>query len=245
MLTPLFFTLITSLAALAISGALGAWLNFGNISTVLLILALSTALGSFFNLRPLWRGLSIVTPAAIFVSVTQDLSAIAPACLALAVITALIHLPTIWTGVPHYPTSRPMYDAVATALPSGKSFSFADLGSGYGSMLFFLAGKFPDAQFSGYEISLLPFALSWLRSLLYRNVKVRFRSFWEISLRDHQVVYAFLAPAPMPKLWAKVTAEMLPSSTFMTNSFPVPAKADQQIPVNDSRRCVLYLHRLR
>jgi hypothetical protein len=45
---------------------------------------------------------------------------------------------------------------------------------------------------------------------------------WQTPLADHDLVYAFLSPAPMSELWAKAQAEMRPGSLFVSNSFPVP-----------------------
>jgi hypothetical protein len=242
MFKPIFLTLINTLAVLSIGGAVSSALSFGDSGTLLLIFFLSLVSLKLLKLRPLWELLGIITPLAVFISLTSDLSTIAPLCLLLAIVTALINLPTLWTGVPHYPSSRLMYDAVATQLPADRSFSFIDLGSGYGSMLFYLAQKFPQAQFTGYEISVWPFLFSRLRAARHPNVSIHFSSFWELNFGDFDFVYAFLAPAPMPKLWTKASSEMKSGSTFMTSSFPVPTPCDQKIEVGDYRGCVLYIH---
>lgn len=242
MLKPLFLTLISTLAALALAGAVSQPLGLAEGGTLSLIAVTAFIFAGAFKQRTFWKVLSVVAPSAIYLSVTNDLSAIAPASLALAIILALIHLPTLWTGVPHYPSSRPMYDAVASVLPATGAHSFVDLGSGYGTMLFHLAQRFPNYSFHGYEISLWPFLFSWFRALLFRNVNIHLKSFWDINLGAYEFVYSFLAPGPMPRLWSKACAEMRPGATFMTNTFRVPADANNQIAVNDSRGCILYLH---
>lgn len=156
----------------------------------------------------------------------------------------LIYLPTFWTRVPFYPTSNEMYEAILKKLPEDKDFSFIDLGCGYGTMLQYLAERRPRGTFHGSEIAPLPFFVSWLRTLLLRKrMQVCFKSFWKMDFNSFDYVYAFLAPDPMPRLWEKVQSEMKAGSTFLVNSFKVDARADEEIPVQDKRHCVLYLYR--
>jgi hypothetical protein len=54
------------------------------------------------------------------------------------------------------------------------------------------------------------------------NVQVRYGSFWGQALGAYDVVYAFLSPVPMPRLWDKVCAELAPGGFLVSNSFEVP-----------------------
>jgi hypothetical protein len=65
------------------------------------------------------------------------------------------------------------------------------------------------------------------------------------KLGDYDVVYAFLSPAPMPRLWEKVQAEMQPGNLFISNSFPVPgATPDRIIEVDCTPPRPLYCYQL-
>ena len=68
----------------------------------------------------------------------------------------------------------------------------------------------------------LTWALGWLRTRGRANIDWRWGDLWQTDLREFNVVYAFLSPAPMPALWDKIQAEMAPGSLFVSNSFPVP-----------------------
>lgn len=125
-------------------------------------------------------------------------------------------------------------------LPEG--FRFIDLGSGLGGTLLRLAKAYPTAHFVGVETAPLTFALCWLRCLLQPNCRVRFRSFWREPLADHDVVYCFLSPAPMPALWQKARAEMRPDALLISNSFEVPGVDAQEIlRIDDWRRSRLLI----
>jgi hypothetical protein len=140
-----------------------------------------------------------------------------------------------------------MYRAVLKGLPSApegnKSLQFVDLGCGFSGLLRYLAKARPGDQFAGVEIGIIPYLVSLALCAPYKNIKISFRSMWEINLSEFEVVYAFLAPGPMPKLWEKVKAEMRPGTTFLSNSFPVPDQATEKITIGEGRQSVLYVHR--
>jgi hypothetical protein len=80
-----------------------------------------------------------------------------------------------------------------------------------------------------------------LRSAGLANCHWRWGDLWQTSLSGHNVVYAFLSPAPMPALWEKARREMPPGSLFVSNSFAVPgAVATRVIEVDDARRLYCY-----
>ena len=157
----------------------------------------------------------------------------------------LTYLPAFWTRVPYYPTSEPMYRAIAAELPQDKAFTFIDLGCGFSGLINYLSQRFPQSHFSGVEIGLLPFLVSRLRFMRRKNVRILFKSFWNMPLTPYDVVYTFLAPGPMPKLWEKACQEMEPNSVLLVNSFQVPAKAERMIEVDDERKCCLYRYRIK
>ena len=202
---------------------------------------LAFLLAHWFKLARPWQLFNlIVPPAAILVLIIKIPAWFVGGLLALAL---LVYIPTFWTHVPYYPTSQPMYEAILDQLPRDQSFTFIDLGSGFGRLLTYLAKHCPKANFVGVELSPLPLLISKLRALRFgERIKISPKDFWNLPLSEFNYVYAFLAPPPMPRLWQKAKQEMRPGNTFMTNSFAVPAKADKQVQVDDKRRSVLYVH---
>jgi len=76
------------------------------------------------------------------------------------------------------------------------------------------------------------------------NVEMRSADFWKENLAAYQVVYAFLSPVPMNRLYEKVKAEMKPGSLFISNSFDVEGiQADEVLELNDNRKTKLHLYR--
>lgn len=126
------------------------------------------------------------------------------------------------------------------ALPAG--YRFVDLGCGLGGTLLRLSRAYPRAEFVGVETAPLTFALCWLRCLLQRNCRIRYRSLWREPLGGYDVVYCFLSPAPMPSLWRKAVAEMDRGALLISNSFEVPDVGAQEIlPVDDWRHSRLLI----
>lgn len=123
-------------------------------------------------------------------------------------------------------------------------FRFVDLGCGLGGTLLRLSRAYPQAQFVGVETAPLTFVLCWLRCLPRGNCHVRLRSLWREPLGGYDVVYCFLSPAPMPRIWDKAAAEMKPDALLISNSFEVPGvEAGEILPVEDWRRSQLLIWR--
>ena len=114
-----------------------------------------------------------------------------------------------------------------------------DLGCGTGGLVRRLQRNVPAAQVEGIESAFGPWSIAWLAGKLMRSpVRVRYGDFWSLDLRDYDVVYAYLSPAPMARLWRKVQREMPPGSLFISNTFGVPDCEPDRVEVipdwNDS-----------
>jgi SAM-dependent methyltransferase len=123
---------------------------------------------------------------------------------------------------------------------------FADLGAGLGGPLAFLARERPDGFFLGVEASPLTCAIAWVRTLPVRgNCKVHWGSLWDLDLAGFEVVYAFLSPAPMARLWEKAEREMRPGSLFISHTFEVPGKTpDEVLPLTGRKDACLRVFRM-
>ena len=173
--------------------------------------------------------------------------------LAAFLILLALYWSTFRTQVPLYLSSQKVWRALEGLLPDAKTgFRFIDLGSGLGGVLTHLASARPDGLYSGVESAPLPFLWSWLRVRLggYRNCKVHWGSIWDGSLEacnlaQYDVVFAYLSPVPMERLWRKARAEMRPGTVFISSTFTVPDQAPQQtIQVDDLHRSTLLIWRM-
>ena len=150
-------------------------------------------------------------------------------------------------GVPLYLSNAKTWRAVEKLLPKRHGIRMADLGSGLGGTLWHLADARPDSDFDGFETAPLVYLATRLRKFTQprANLRIRFLSLWRADLRNFDVVYCFLSPVPMARLYAKARAEMKPGSLFISNSFAVPDVApDEIVEVDDSRHTRLLVFRM-
>lgn len=189
-----------------------------------------------------WVVIHLLFVPAIVAASTLD---IAPGWyLAAFVLSLLIFWRTDKSRVPLYLTNASTASAIAALLPP-RPCHVVDLGCGNGGLLRQLARARPDCEFVGIEHAPLPWLWARLATLRLDNVYIRHSDFWRQHLGLFDVVYAFLSPAPMPRLWQKAIDEMKPDALLVSNSFPAPdVEPERTIAVEDRRKTQLYVYRL-
>lgn len=186
--------------------------------------------------------------------------AIQAAFLPLVVLATRLHIPPlVWLGgfflllavfwrtdrsrVPLYLSNKTTAIALAGLMPPTPC-SFLDLGCGTGSLIARLARMRPDCHFTGIEHAPLPWLIARLRTLGTPNVTLHCGDFWSHPLAAHQVIYVFLSPEPMPRLWQEAQSRAAPGALLVSNSFPVPGVAEESlVQVADRRQTRLYCYR--
>ena len=237
--------LLQTLVAQCIAAAIAVimWPVLNSVPLVLAAASGSAALTSvLLRLSVPWIAINASLPLACFASLSLEI----PSeffFIAFAIL-ASIYVPAFWTRVPYYPTQRAAYPLILAELPTDRPFTFIDVGCGFGDLLCFLQRQRPNGLFIGIEVGPLPFLISQARAIFRPHMKIRFQSMWACSFSDFDTVYAFLSPAPMERLWTKASIEMREGTTFISNSFPAPAKASETIPLRDERRGSLYIYRM-
>ena len=243
---PLLFTIQTLLAQIiAIGITASLWTVHSSIvASLFLAPLLGYLIARFLGLSAPWQFLNGILPLTI----ASTLAVEVPSFVFLIPFVALIliYAPALWTRVPYYPTSRESYPLILAELPLDRPFIFVDIGCGFGDLLFFLAQHRPNGQFIGVEIGFIPMIVARLKArILKRRVRIYFQSMWNVSLEECDFVYTFLSPAPMAKLWDKACQEMKPTSSFMSNTFEVPAIPDQTVRVKDQRGGTIQIFRMK
>ncbi|MBA3236953.1 MAG: SAM-dependent methyltransferase [Parachlamydiaceae bacterium] len=121
-----------------------------------------------------------------------------------------------------------------------------ELGSGWGTLTFALAKKYPSHQVVAYETSLIPYLYCILKQYFYPQPNLHFHrlDFFHESLKEASLVICYLYPEAMQLLKDKFNEE-LPSGCFViSNTFAInewhPLKA---YPVDDMYHTKLYLYR--
>jgi hypothetical protein len=91
-----------------------------------------------------------------------------------------------------------------------------------------LSEQRPRARLAGVERAPLPWLAAWARSRLAGNrYRAAWGNLWDTPLSEHDVVYCYLSPAAMPRLWEKARREMRPGSLLVSFRFAIPGANPQ------------------
>lgn len=189
-----------------------------------------------------WLPIHLVfLPAALYI----NQFGIAPGWYLFAfVLLLLVYWRTDQSQVPLYLSNAATAQAVLQLLPA-EPCRVIDLGCGHGGLLRHLARARPDCEFLGIEHAPLPWLWGWLASRSLPNLSIRRGDFWREPLAPFDVAYAFLSPAPMPRLMTQARSQMRPGTLLVSNSFVVPGEPTEQVvEVADRRETRLYCYRL-
>jgi hypothetical protein len=160
------------------------------------------------------------------------------------ILLILTSIGALTNRVPLYLSSDRAVDEVASRIPACSGARVIDLGCGLGGLLAGLAKLRPEVSLHGIDAAPLPWLFSRLR--LGGRATIRFGSLWRTDLSGYDVVYAYLSPEPMTRLWEKARVEMRPGSLFISNTFCVPdVEPDEIIELHDLSRARLLVWRMR
>ena len=212
--------------------------------------ALASSVSRTFGLRGGWQIAQFLLPLLAWTGLAFQL----PPWLFLVAFAVLflVYSNTSREQVPLYLTNRTTWAALAEliaketpTISEGRRPCFVDLGSGLGGTLAYLSQARPDWDFVGVENAPLPYLVCKLRLLGRANATVRFQSLWDVDLSAFAAVYAFLSPAPMPRLLELVEGTLKPGALFISNSFWAPDQPyDGEAEVNDGRQTRLFFKRI-
>ncbi len=153
---------------------------------------------------------------------------------------------TIRTGISPVPTAarvrRTLMGGLPRTLGAGTIF---ELGCGWGSLAVPLARAYPAHPVVGYELSPLPWAVSWLRARFVRsrNLRVVRRDFHRAHLGDACLVVCYLYPGGMERLRPKLEAELRPDALVVSHFFPVPGwRPHRTLRADDLDRSPVYYY---
>ena len=145
--------------------------------------------------------------------------------------------------IPLYFSNQASAAALTDLLVERSGARFLDLGAGVGSMVMPLSKSQGEVFCTGVENAPAAWLLGYFRTLGAPRCRWLWGDFWRVNLADYDVVYAFLSPEPMSRLWEKVCREMPPGSVVISNSFAVPGVAPGYvIEIEDARQTRLFCY---
>jgi len=168
-----------------------------------------------------WQWILFIFPLAVWLALKLDLT---PTFLFTGfLLFVLMYWSVFLTQVPYYPSGQEVCDAVAKLIDHEKQLKIIEIGSGLGGFSIRLAQIRPKSSYMGIEIAPLPFLISLIRSK-FQGSKVGFRlgNYQKVDFANFDLVFAYLSPAAMPKLYEQCSSQMKPGSILVSHEFVVP-----------------------
>ena len=165
---------------------------------------------------------------------------------ALAVIL-LIVIPALALGVAPAMTSTKVRAVMLEAVPDDIEDTIFELGSGWGTLAFALARRFPRCPVRAFEISPVPWLYSLARQLLAPepNLSIHLSDLHRAPLVEATLVVCYLHPRAMADLKPRFEAELQPGSLVLSNTFAVPGwRPTAVLTAGDLYSTRVYLYRV-
>ena len=153
---------------------------------------------------------------------------------------------TLIRGISPMPSTSKVMTAVEQALPKEIKGKVYELGCGFGALAVRIASLHPEGQVHAYEVSPIPWLVTFLRQKLYKqpNMTLHWDDFFRIDLGDATVVFCYLFPGAMERLQKKFEKELKPGTLVISNTFAIPGwEPEQVIKVPDLYRTKVYVYR--
>lgn len=168
-----------------------------------------------------WRYINFLFPVCLWAS--QSLHIPTTFYLVGFLTLLLIYWNTFQSQVPFYPSSVSLWKLVVKIIPKSRPIKMIDIGSGLGDLILNVAKHRPESELVGIEIAPLPWLVSSLRALLARSTaRFTYKNYLKMSLKEYDVVFAYLSPVAMPQLWEKAFQEMRPGTLLISHEFKIP-----------------------
>ncbi len=203
---------------------------------------LSSALSLFLFRLPRWWGLISILIPLLFVISNTSLQLPTWTYFSLFAILALFFSHTLKERVPLYLSNGITHAALAEFMHKHHLKSAIDLGCGFGGVVRALATA--ERTATGVETAPLAWLVAAVLSRLNNKGQVLRQNIWDTHLKNYDLVYTFLSPVPMEKVYRKAKSEMKPGGYLISNSFPVPHISPTEVwELNDQRKTQLFIYK--
>jgi len=155
---------------------------------------------------------------------------------------------TLKTGISPMPSSLQVRLVVLEASEQAEDGCIIDLGSGWGTLLFAMAKKYPDRQLIGYELSWLPWVYSRIVVVIcgMHHVKIYRSNFLDADLSSSSLLLCYLHPEGMQALQQKLSDDQLVHVLLISSTFAFSdIEPIQTIRIDDLYQTPVYLYQLK
>ena len=186
----LLVQLVALLPTAAIAAALGALGAEPTVLSAAVIQGLIAAAITWkVGLARWWRPIQLFFPIAVIAASALQL----PPWIFLLLFLLLLgwYWSTFRTQVPYYPSTEPVWRAVAELLPRDRDLRVIDIGSGLGGFTLHLAAARPESEVMGIELAPVPWLVSRLRAAALSGSRARFvrGDYEQLNFAEYDLVF--------------------------------------------------------
>ncbi|MBA2726841.1 MAG: SAM-dependent methyltransferase [Parachlamydiaceae bacterium] len=154
---------------------------------------------------------------------------------------------TIRNGISPMPTSARVATKLLNSIPESIEGSIYELGSGWGTLAFPLAKKYPSNPIKAYENSPIPYLLCRLHLILFPQPNLSFHcsNFFDLQLNDAGLIVCYLYPGAMQKLKVKLEKSLNPGTLLVSNTFSIPGlKPINTVEIDDWYHSKIFVYKM-
>jgi len=204
---------------------------------------ISAFIARVIKLANWWQWILLIFPLAIWLALKLDLT---PHFLFGGfLLFVMMYWSVFLTQVPYYPSGQGVSDRVAQLIDHKKQLKIIEIGSGLGGFSMRLAKIRPNSSYLGIEIAPLPLLISLIRKKIERS-KVSFKlgNYQKVDFANFDLVFAYLSPAAMPKLYEQCSTQMKSGSFLVSHEFIVPTVKPSDILLSDDDSKGTYIYQI-
>lgn len=148
-------------------------------------------------------------------------------------------------GVPFVPTRQHSLKEVFQPITFGKKDVFFDLGAGDGRLVFFANRRY-GIKAVGIELNPILYLYSRFKARVTGNQAVKFyrRNFFDQNLSEATVIYLFLFPEVVNRLYPKFKKECKKGTIIISHGFQITALSSQMVQTLTKKPFSTYYYRL-
>ncbi|MFZ2192995.1 MAG: methyltransferase [Candidatus Moraniibacteriota bacterium] len=127
-------------------------------------------------------------------------------------------------------TNKSVISKISRHIDLKNKKKFYDLGSGNGSLISYVAKKYPELECVGVEYNIGAYTQALIRRY-FSKVKVSYqrKDFFKIDISSADVIYVYLFPGIINRLEKKFATELRQGTLVIANSFPLKFKKPKKI----------------
>lgn len=158
---------------------------------------------------------------------------------------AIVAVHPVTQGAMYTSTGRVKIRAALDAVTMSPGELLVDIGCGDGRVLREARRRY-GVHCRGFEINPIAFLKARLLSVGQGGIEVRFSNFWNVDLKEADIVSCYLFPDVMRRLGEKLSRELDSGARVISFNFPIPGWKPQSILRADSRihNDPIYIYRI-